>query len=202
MKEFGEIGTHSLSDSEISATSYFQLHLHFDDSAESIADSGPEDGEIQKMLTSPLYDQKASGKPDALVVQERREVSAPLTQAEKESLRSQSSEGQKASKKPECVCGGEEEEEGEGRGREGGERRRGGGGREDGGGGEEGREGAGGGGMCVGGWVGGEGEGREEGEGVMVQTVCMTNKSILASQQIASNYGWPYPCGKEPRSCA
>ena len=47
------------------------------------------------MLTSPLYAQNASGKPDALVVQER-EVSAQLTQAGKESLRSHSSESQKA----------------------------------------------------------------------------------------------------------
>ena len=47
------------------------------------------------MLTSPLCGQRASGKP-AMVVQER-EVSAQYTQADrKESLRSHSSEGQKA----------------------------------------------------------------------------------------------------------
>ena len=51
VKEFGEIGTHSLPDSEISATSYFQSHMHFDHSVESIADSDLEDGELQKMLT-------------------------------------------------------------------------------------------------------------------------------------------------------
>ena len=63
---------------------------------QSIADSDHEDGELQKMLTSPLYAQKASGKPDAMVMQER-EVSAQNTQADrKESLRSLSSEGQKA----------------------------------------------------------------------------------------------------------
>ena len=45
--------------------------MHFDDSAESIADSDLEDGELQKMLTSPLCAQKASGKPDVMVVQER-----------------------------------------------------------------------------------------------------------------------------------
>ena len=45
--------------------------MHFDDSVESIADSDPEDGELLKMRTSPLYAQKASGKPDAMVVQER-----------------------------------------------------------------------------------------------------------------------------------
>ena len=59
--------------------------MHFDDSVESIADSDLEDGELQKMLTSPLYVQKALEKPDALVVQER-EVSAQLTQAGKESV--------------------------------------------------------------------------------------------------------------------
>ena len=45
--------------------------MHFDDSAESSADSDLEDGELQKMLTSPLYAQKASEKPDAMVMQER-----------------------------------------------------------------------------------------------------------------------------------
>ena len=45
LKEFGAIGTHGLPDSEISETSYFQSHMHFDDSAESIADSDLEDGE-------------------------------------------------------------------------------------------------------------------------------------------------------------
>ena len=42
--------------------------MHFDDSVEGIADSDLEDGELQKMLTSPLYAQKALGKPDAMVV--------------------------------------------------------------------------------------------------------------------------------------
>ena len=61
--------------------------MHFDDSVESIADSELEDGELQKMLTSPLYVQKASEKPDAMVMQER-EVSAQYTQADrKESLK-------------------------------------------------------------------------------------------------------------------
>ena len=41
--------------------------MHLDDSVESIADLG--DGELQKMLTSPLYAQKALGKPDAMVAQ-------------------------------------------------------------------------------------------------------------------------------------
>ena len=70
--------------------------MHVDDSVESIADSDLEDGELQKMVTSPLYAQKAAGKPDVMVVQER-EVSAQFTQADrKESLRSHSSEGQNA----------------------------------------------------------------------------------------------------------
>ena len=45
--------------------------MHVDDSAESIADSDLEDGELQKMLTSPLYAQKASGKPDAMFSSEQ-----------------------------------------------------------------------------------------------------------------------------------
>ena len=70
--------------------------MHFDDSVESTADSDLEVGELQKMLTSALYAQKASGKPDALVVQERK-VSTQFTQADRgESLRSHSSEGQKS----------------------------------------------------------------------------------------------------------
>ena len=69
--------------------------MHLDDSVECVADSDLEDGELQKMLTSPLYAQKASGRPDATVMQER-EVGAQYTQAgRKESLRSHSSEGQK-----------------------------------------------------------------------------------------------------------
>ena len=66
VREVGEIETHSLPDSQISETSHFQSHMHFDDSAERTADSDLEDGELQKMLTSPLYAQKASGNPDAL----------------------------------------------------------------------------------------------------------------------------------------
>ena len=100
VKEFGEIGTHSLPD--YLETSHLQSHMHFDDSVECIADSDLEDGELQKMLASPLYAQKAPKKPDALVVQER-EVSAPLTQAGKESLRSHSSKGQETLGKPDAL---------------------------------------------------------------------------------------------------
>ena len=51
------------------------------------------------MLTSPLYAQIASGEPDALVVPERGKC---LIEAGKESLRCHSSEGQKASGKPDA----------------------------------------------------------------------------------------------------
>ena len=45
--------------------------MHFDGSAEGIENSDLGDGEFQKLLTSTLYAQRASGKPDAMVVQER-----------------------------------------------------------------------------------------------------------------------------------
>ena len=103
VEEFGEIGTAGVLDSEISETSYFQSQMHVDDSVESTADSDLEDGELQQMLTSPLYAKKALVKPDAIVVKER-EVSALFTQADrKESLRSHSSEGQKALGKPDAL---------------------------------------------------------------------------------------------------
>ena len=109
MKEFGEIGTHSLPDSQKSETSYIRSQMHFDDFVESIADSDLEDGELQKMLTSPLCAQKASVKPDAMVVQER-EVSAQFAQANrKESLRSDSSEGQEALVKPNALLSSDQE---------------------------------------------------------------------------------------------
>ena len=69
MDEFGKAGVE---------TSYFQSQMHSDyDSAESIADSDLEDGELRKMLASPLYMQNrencessrmpiALGKPAAL----------------------------------------------------------------------------------------------------------------------------------------
>ena len=96
VEECREIGAVGLSDSKISETSYFQSQVHLDDSVESIAEPDLEDGELQKMLTSPLYAQKALERPDAMVMQERV-VSAQNTQADrKESLRSHSSEGQEA----------------------------------------------------------------------------------------------------------
>ena len=56
---------------KLSETSYIQSLMHFDDSVESIADSDLDDGELHKMLTSPLDALSASGKPDAMVVQKR-----------------------------------------------------------------------------------------------------------------------------------
>ena len=73
MDEFGKVGAEM---------SYIQSQMHSDyDSAESIADSDLEDGELRKMLASPLYMQSredckssriptASGKPAAMI-QER-----------------------------------------------------------------------------------------------------------------------------------
>ena len=79
-------------DTKLSETSYILSQMPFDDSVESFADSDLEDGELEKMLTSPLYAQTAPEKPDAAVVQER-EVSAQYTQADrKESTRCHSSE--------------------------------------------------------------------------------------------------------------
>ena len=103
VEEFREIGTAGLPNIKIPETSYFQSQMYFDDSVESSADSDLEDGELQKMLTSTLFAQKASGKPDAMVVQER-EVSAQYTQADRQdSLRSHSSERQEALGKPNAL---------------------------------------------------------------------------------------------------
>ena len=62
VEEFGEIRMADVPDSELSETSCFRSQRHFDDSVESIADSDLEDGELQKMLTSPLYAQNSSEK--------------------------------------------------------------------------------------------------------------------------------------------
>ena len=53
-----EIRTAGVLESKLSETSYIQLEMHFVDSVESIADAGLEDGELQKMLISPLYVQR------------------------------------------------------------------------------------------------------------------------------------------------
>ena len=76
--EFGKVGAEM---------SYIQSQMHSDyDSAESIADSDLEDGELRKMLASPLYMQgrgdyesslipTAPGKPAAMI-QERSKCKA------------------------------------------------------------------------------------------------------------------------------
>ena len=89
---------------------YVQSQMHSDhDSAESIADSDLEDGELQKVLASPLYVQgrencnssripTAPGKLSAII--REREVSAKRTQADRrESLMSSSSQEPRASGK-------------------------------------------------------------------------------------------------------
>ena len=100
MKEFGQIQAQSLLNHEmaemspVEKMSYLKSQMHFDGSMGSFADSDLEDGELQKLQTSPLYAQRASGKPDAMVVQER-EVSAQT---------SHSSEDQRASGRPTALC--------------------------------------------------------------------------------------------------
>ena len=82
-----------------SETSYIQTQMHSDyDSAESIADSDLEDGELRKMLTLPLYRQEsnAPGKPAAIL--QERGVSAKRTQADRrEGLMSNPSQETRAS---------------------------------------------------------------------------------------------------------
>ena len=73
MEEIGRIRTARVQDSKLLETSHIQSKMHFDDSVENIANSDLEDGELQKMLTSPVYAQKASGKLDAMVVVQERE---------------------------------------------------------------------------------------------------------------------------------
>ena len=84
-------------DSKLSETSYIQSQMHFDDSMESIADSDLEDGELQKMLTSPLYAKKASGNPDALFSSEQGNLirSSVFRNADPSNLRGSLLEGNK-----------------------------------------------------------------------------------------------------------
>ena len=102
MDEFGKVGAEM---------SYIQSQTYSDyDSAESIADSDLEDGELRKMLASPLYLQSredckssriptASGKPAAMI--QERGASAKRTQADlRESLMSSSSQESRAPGKP------------------------------------------------------------------------------------------------------
>ena len=87
--------------SPVEKMSHLQSQMHFDESVESIADSDLEDGVLQKLLTSPLKTQRASWKPDAMVVQER-EVSAQT---------SHSSEDHRASGKQAALFSPERDEQ-------------------------------------------------------------------------------------------
>ena len=71
---FQFLQTQSLLDHEmaemslVEKMSYLQSQMHFDESMEGSSDSDLEDGELLKLLTSPLYARRSSGKPDAMVV--------------------------------------------------------------------------------------------------------------------------------------
>ena len=106
---------------------YVQSRIHSDyDSADSIADSDLEDGELRKMLASPLFlhgrgekygssrKPTASGKPEAKIVQ-KRGASAQRTQAEhsrRESLKSNSSHEPRASGKLDALFSSRTDEPG------------------------------------------------------------------------------------------
>ena len=116
MDEFGNAGVKSLS--------YNQSLIRSDyDSAESIADLDLEDEQSRKMLASPLYvhgreghfdsspKPRASGKPDAMVVQ-KREASAQRTQADhskRDSLILNSSREPRVSGKPDAMFSSDSE---------------------------------------------------------------------------------------------
>ena len=76
--------------SPIKKMSYLQSRMHSDESTESNADFGLEDGEIRKLLTSSLCAQGASGRQDAMDIQES-EVNAlfsPRRNEERDQIRS------------------------------------------------------------------------------------------------------------------
>ena len=93
---FGHIQVQSLLDQEmakmslIKQMSYLQSRMHFDESTESNADPDLEGGEIRKLLTSSLCAQGASGRPDAMDIQE----------SEANAQTSHSSEGREATERP------------------------------------------------------------------------------------------------------
>ena len=89
---------------------YVQSRMHSDyDSVESIADLNLEDGELRKMLASPLYErgrgenyessQKPTASPEAKIMQKRgaSAQSAQAGQSGRESLKSNSSQEPRAS---------------------------------------------------------------------------------------------------------
>ena len=107
MDKFGKVGAEMF---------YIQSQMHSDYSAESIADSDLKDGELRKMLASPLYIRRreensdSSRKPTALgklaaMIQERG-ASAKRTQANhsrRESLMSSSSQEPRTYGKPDAT---------------------------------------------------------------------------------------------------
>ena len=64
VKEFGEFGNPVSIDSKLSETSCFLSHMHFDDSAESIADSDPEDGksDFATVSTESVWETRCNGR--------------------------------------------------------------------------------------------------------------------------------------------
>ena len=102
----------------MSTCPHVHTRIHFDyDSAESIADSDLEDGELRQMLATPLfvhwrgenYDSShkptASRKPEAKIMQKRGAI-AQRTQANhsgRESLKSNSSQEPQTSGKPDAL---------------------------------------------------------------------------------------------------
>ena len=102
---------------------HVQSTIHSDyDSAESIADSDLADGELRKMLASPLNvhgrgeNNGSSHKPRAKIMQ-KRGASAQRTQADhsrRESLKSSSSQEARASGKPDALFSSRSDEPGTG----------------------------------------------------------------------------------------
>ena len=99
-----------LTDSKILETSCFQSQMHFDESVGSTVDSDLEDGELQQMLTSPLYAQKASVKPDAMESCRRKRGKCTIYSSRSKGRKvwSRSSEGQKALVKPNALFSSEQ----------------------------------------------------------------------------------------------
>ena len=73
--------------SPIKKMSYLQSEMHFDESMESNVDSDLEDGKIRKLLTSSLCAQGASGRPDAMVIQEGEVIAQTCHSSSKEATR-------------------------------------------------------------------------------------------------------------------
>ena len=114
MDEFGKVGAE---------TSYLQSQMHSDyHSAESIADSYLEDGELRKMFSSPLYlqnreDHESSRMPIALVnpaaLLQERGASAKRTHADlRKSLISSCSQEPRATQKPAAMFSSGNQEQG------------------------------------------------------------------------------------------